>query len=192
MRVEAVLAEVAAFGRDNDARETDYARRMLNITPETGALLRILAIAIGARRILEVGTSDGYSTLWLAWAAQATGGHVETIERSADKIALARANLDRAGLAQLVTIHEGVALDIIDTLDGPFDLVFLDADRPNYLAYAERLLALLRPRGLLVTDNVVSHATELVAFLERIKADPRCQSVTLPLGNGEELTLRQA
>ena len=83
--VASVLAEVAAFGRDNDAHHTERARRMLNITPETGQLLRILVQATAARRILEVGTSNGYSTLWLAWSTAETDGHVDTIELAADK-----------------------------------------------------------------------------------------------------------
>ena len=81
---------------------------------------------------------------------------------------------------------------MLATLDGPFDLIFLDADRPSYLAYADALLPLLKVGGLLVTDNVVSHADELPAFLARVKQDPTLYSVTLPVGNGEELTYKRA
>lgn len=190
--VEVALAEVAAFGQATDSRETDRSKRMLNITPDTGQLLRILVRALRARRILEVGTSSGYSTLWLAWAATETGGHVITLERAADKIALARANFERAELAPWITIREGVALQTLASLDGPFDLIFLDADRPSYLAYADALLPMLKVGGLLVTDNVVSHAHELPAFLARVKNDPTLDSVTVPVGNGEELTYRRA
>ena len=190
--VEAVLGEVAAFGQANDARETDRPKRMLNITPDTGQLLRILVRATGARRILEVGTSNGYSTLWLAWAATEMDGHVTTLERAADKASMARTNFERAGLAPWITLREGVALESIATLEGPFDLIFLDADRPTYFAYADALLPLLRVGGLLVTDNVVSHASELVEFLARVKGDPTLDSVTVPVGNGEELTYRRA
>ena len=186
-----LLEELAEFGRENDARETERARRMLNITPETGQLLAILVRAMGARRILEVGTSNGYSTIWLAWAARATGGHVTTIERAHDKAAIARANFDRAGLADVITLLEGVALDVLAGLTGPYDLIFLDADRPTYLAYAGALLPLLRPGGLLVTDNVVSHAHELTDFLARLRHDPTLDTVTVPLGNGEELTYKR-
>jgi len=189
--VEAVLAEVAAFGQANDARETERPKRMLNITPDTGQLLRILVRAAGAHRILEVGTSNGYSTLWLAWAATETDGHVTTLERAAHKVSLARTNFERAGLAPWITVREGVALETLATLTGPFDLIFLDADRPSYLAYANALLPLLRVGGLLVTDNVVSHASELVEFLARVKGDPALDSVTVPVGNGEELTYKR-
>jgi predicted O-methyltransferase YrrM len=189
--LRALLDELAGFGRENDERESDRERRMLNITPETGQLLAILVRATGARRVLEVGTSNGYSTIWLAWAARESGGHVITVERAAQKAALARANLDRAGLSAVVTIREGRALDVIAGLDGPFDLIFLDADRESYLAYLDPLLALLRPGGLLVTDNVVSHAHEVGDFLARLKSDPNLESVTLPVGNGEELTYKR-
>jgi predicted O-methyltransferase YrrM len=190
--IEAVLAEVSAFGVANDPRATEHSMRMLNITPDTGQLLRILVRATGARRILEVGTSNGYSTMWLAWAASETGGHVTTLERLPEKIALAGANFERAGLAPWITIRQGIALETLATLDGPFDLIFLDADRPSYLAYLDLLLPLLKAGGLLVTDNVVSHADEVTDFLARLKNDPNLDSVTVPVGNGEELTCRRA
>ena len=166
--------------------------RMLNITPDTGQLLRILVRATDARRILEVGTSNGYSTLWLAWAATGTDGHETTLERLPEKVALAQANFERAGLAPWITIREGIALETLATLDGPFDLIFLDADRASYLVYLGLLLPLLRIGGLLVTDNVVSHADQVTEFLARLKNDPNLDSVTVPVGNGEELTYRRA
>ena len=190
--VRALLEELDAFGRDNDARETDRERRMLNITPDTGRLLAILVRGTGARRVLEVGTSNGYSTIWLAWAVDDTGGQIVSVDWSGEKLAMARENLSHAGLAHRVSLRDGRALDVLASLDGPFDLIFLDADRESYLAYLDRLLELLRPGGLLVTDNVVSHAHELGEFLARVKGDPRLESVTLPVGNGEELTLKRS
>ena len=165
---------------------------MLNITPDTGQLLRILVRATGACRILEVGTSNGYSTMWLAWAASETGGHVTTLERLPEKVELAQANFERSGLAPWITIRQGVALETLATLDGPFDLIFLDADRASYLEYLDLLLPLLEVGGLLVTDNVVSHADQVTEFLARLKNDPSLDSVTVPVGNGEELTYRRA
>jgi predicted O-methyltransferase YrrM len=190
--IAAVLAEVSAFGETNDERVTERSMRMLNITPDTGQLLRILVRSTGARRILEVGTSNGYSTMWLAWAATETGGHVTTLERLPEKVALALANLERSGLAPWITIRQGIALETLATLDGPFDLIFLDADRPSYLAYLDLLLPLLKVGGLLVTDNVVSHADEVTEFLARLRSDPNLDSVTVPVGNGEELTYKRA
>jgi predicted O-methyltransferase YrrM len=190
--VEAVLAEVAAFGQSNDATMTERPMRMLNITPDTGQLLRILVRSTGARRILEIGMSNGYSTMWLAWAATETDGHVTTLERLPEKVALASANFERSGLAPWITIREGIALETLASLDGPFDLIFLDADRASYLAYLDYLLPLLKIGGLLVTDNVVSHADQVTEFLARLKTDPSLDSVTVPVGNGEELTYRRA
>src|SRR5215470_2522388 len=92
------LEKLAKVGEDNDARETARPKRMLNITRDTGRLLWILARAMGATRILEVGTSNAFSTIWLADAARSTGGRVTTLELNPDKIALARANLATAGL----------------------------------------------------------------------------------------------
>jgi predicted O-methyltransferase YrrM len=186
-----LLGELAEFGRQNDARETPRGKRLLNITPETGQFLAILVKSVRATRILEIGTSNGYSTIWLAWAARDTGGHVTTIERAADKAAMAHANLERAGLAGRVAVRQGVALDLLAHLSGPFDLIFLDADRPNYLAYLDPLLRLLRRGGLLVTDNVTSHAHEVEGFLQRLRDDPALETVTVPVGNGEELTYKR-
>src|SRR5438128_410193 len=138
---------------------------MLNITRDTGRLLWILVRAMGASRILEVGTSNAFSTMWLADAARSTGGRVTTLELNPEKIALARANLATARLEGLVEIIEGRAADTLSRLPGPFDVVFLDADRPSYLAYLELVVPRLRPGGLLF-------------------------AVTVPIGNGEEIALR--
>ena len=189
--LHALLDDLAEFGRRTDARETERSRRMLNIAPETGRLLGILVRAASAARILEIGTSNGYSTIWLAWAASDVGGHVTTIERSPEKAAMARANLQRAGLAERVTVREGVALEIVSGLQGPYDLIFLDADRPNYLTYLGRLVPLLSPGGLLVADNVVSHAHEVEGFLQALKSDPILDTVILPVGNGEALAYKK-
>jgi predicted O-methyltransferase YrrM len=185
-----LLEELARFGQDNDARETERPRRMLNITPDTGRLLWILIRATGATRILEVGTSNAFSTIWLADAVRETGGRVTTLELNPAKITMARANLARAGLADLVDIVEGPAADTLRALHGPFDLVFLDADRGNYLTYLELVVPRLVPRGLLVADNVVSHAGELQDYLARVKSHPALYSVTVPIGNGEEISLK--
>ena len=163
---------------------------MLNITPDTGQLLWILARSIEAKHILEVGTSNGYSTIWLADAVAPVGGRVTTLERLEAKATMARANLEAAGLASSVDIVQGEAIESLTALNGPFDLVFLDADRGSYLDYLPRLVELLRPGGLLVTDNVTSHPDEVADFLEAVRADPRLETVTVPIGKGEEISLR--
>ena len=184
------LEKLAKIGEDNDARETARPRRMLNITRDTGRLLWILVMAMGATRILEVGTSNGFSTIWLADAARSTGGRVITLELNPEKIALARANLATAGLEGLVDIIEGRAADTLPSLPGPFDVVFLDADRPSYLAYLELVVPKLRTGGVLIADNATSHAQELQAYLGRVKSHPQLFAVTVPIGNGEEIALK--
>src|SRR2546425_10355603 len=138
----ALLDRLARFGEDNDARETARPRRMLNITRDTGRLLWVLVVASGARRILEVGTSNAFSTIWLADAARTTGGRVTTLELNPDKIALARANLAEAGPAAVVATMHGKAAATLARLPGPFDPAFLGAARPSSLPY----LALVVPQ----------------------------------------------
>jgi predicted O-methyltransferase YrrM len=191
-RLLALLDELAQFGRDNDARETERPRRMLNITPETGRLLWILVCQARATRILEVGTSNAYSTIWLADAARETGGHVTTLEANPDKIAQARENLGRAELLDRVDVKPGRAADTLAALPGPFDFVFLDADRPSYGTYLELVAPKLRVGGLLVADNVVSHAAELEDYLRAVKSHHALFSVTVPVGNGEEISQKIA
>jgi predicted O-methyltransferase YrrM len=185
-----LLENLARFGEDNDARETARPRRMLNITRETGRLLWILVRATNATRILEVGTSNAFSTIWLADAARAIGGRVTTLELDADKIATARANLARADLAGVVDIVEGRAAESLGALPGPFDLVFLDADRPSYLEYLELVVPKLRSGGILIADNATSHAEELQDYLARVKSHPKLFAVTVPIGNGEEIAVK--
>jgi predicted O-methyltransferase YrrM len=186
----ALLGQLATFGRDNDGAQSDRARKMLNIAPDTGRLLWILVVSTGAKRVLEIGTSNALSTIWLGDAVRQTGGSVVTLERSPAKIEMARKNLADAGVAEFVRIAEGEAPATMKKLTGPFDLVFLDADRPQYLAYLDEIVPKIRRGGLLVTDNVVSHAAELEAFLVRVKSHPELLSVTLPVGNGEELSYK--
>jgi predicted O-methyltransferase YrrM len=185
-----LLETLAKRGEDNDARETARPRRMLNITRDTGRLLWILVRATGATRILEVGTSNAFSTIWLADAARATGGRVTTLELDPGKIALARANLAAAGLESVVDIVEGRAADTLAAVPGPFDVVFLDADRSSYLTYLELVVPKLRAGGMLIADNVTSHAPELQDYLRRVESHPELFSVTVPIGNGEEIALK--
>ena len=130
----------------------------ISVTPSQGKLLNLLARAIGARRILELGTLGGYSTIWLARALPA-GGRVVTIESSPKHANVARGNLERAGVAPLVDLRVGAALDVLPLLSaeraGPFDFIFIDADKETYVEYFEWAVRLARPGTLIVADNVV-------------------------------------
>jgi predicted O-methyltransferase YrrM len=126
----------------------------INVAPNQGKLLQLLAEMVGARRILEIGTLGGYSTIWLARALPA-GGELVTLEYEAKHAEVARRNIARAGLADRVTVKVGAGVDLLPTLTGPFDFVFIDADKasnPDYFAWS---LKLSRPGGVIVVDNVV-------------------------------------
>jgi predicted O-methyltransferase YrrM len=187
-----LLEKLTKIGEENDSRETIRAKKMLNITSDTGRLLWILVKAMGASRILEVGTSNAFSTIWLADAARSNGGRVTTLELDLDKIVLARDNLAAAGLEGSVDLIEGSAVDTLSTLPGPFDVVFLDADRPNYLTYLELVVPKLRAGGILIADNATPHAHEMQRYLGRVKSHPQLFSVTVPVGTGEEIAIKLA
>jgi len=126
------------------------------VSPAQGKLLMLLAASIGARRILEIGTLGGYSTIWLARALPADGELI-TCEYSAEHARVAGENLQRAGVASVVSIRVGPALDTLPTLSGPFDLVFIDADKENNPRYFACAVDLSRPGSLIVVDNTVRH-----------------------------------
>jgi predicted O-methyltransferase YrrM len=193
MTIEKILNELETFGQTNDAATADRARRMLNITRDTGEFLALLVRATGARRILEVGTSNGYSTLWLAQAAQAIDGLVTTVEQSAYKLDLATKNFARAGLASHIQlVHAEAGAFIKQRALEEFDLVFLDSERTEYMGWWPRVRAILRVGGLLVADNATSHAQEMQSFISMVKTDEAFISSLVPVGNGEFLALKVA
>jgi predicted O-methyltransferase YrrM len=182
-----LLAELEAQGRDNDAREQDRARKMLNLDPATAQLLAVLVRAGRRTRLLEFGTSNGYSTIWLAWAAQQTGGRVVSIDVSPDKHALADANLHRAGLRDVVQLHTGDATQVVTALPGPFDFVFFDADRRSAPAQLAILLPRLTPGALVLHDNALSHPDEIAGYLAAVQARPEFDHLIVPVGKGLSL-----
>ncbi|MEG2803831.1 class I SAM-dependent methyltransferase [Stenotrophomonas sp.] len=191
MTLQALKDELARFGADNDAAHSGRAQRMLNITADTGALLGVLVRATRARQVLEIGTSNGYSTLWLAEAAAAIGGQVTTLEYAADKVALARTTVERSGLgAHVALVHAEATAWLREAAEASVDLLFLDADRSLYLAWWPALRRVLRPGGLLVVDNAVSHAGQMAAFEAQVRGDPAFTSVCVPIGNGELIAVR--
>ncbi|MGH7771868.1 MAG: O-methyltransferase [Candidatus Binatia bacterium] len=186
-----LLNELAEFGRSNDAENTDRSRRMLNITPDTGEFLELLVRATASKRVLEIGTSNGYSTVWLAKAIRATGGHVTTLEFSEYKIGLARANFERAGLSPLISlVHTDAGAFINQPALGPFDFIFLDSERTEYLCWWPRLKTMVRVGGLLVVDNAMSHPGEMKDFMSVVRGDTSFLTSLVPVGNGEFLALR--
>jgi predicted O-methyltransferase YrrM len=156
-----VLDEIA---RGNEARGLPL------VDAEVGALLRVLATAINASRILEIGTAIGYSGIWLAGALP-PGGMLITMEMDEGRAKEARENFARAGLADRVSVVVGDAQLKVAKVSGPFDLIFQDGDKRQYSPLLDRLVALLRPRGLLVTDNVLWDGEVAPGFVERPTRD---------------------
>ncbi|MGZ4360189.1 MAG: O-methyltransferase [Gaiellaceae bacterium] len=186
----AVADELLATARAHDAAQEDRLARFRNVEPETAELLGLLVRCTRARRILEIGTSNGYSTIWLADAAEAVGGSVTSVEIDPARTAMARANLERAGLIAELR-GEDAAKTLRDSTDGAWDLVFLDAERPTYAGYWPELLRSLRPAGgLLAIDNVLSHAAEVAEVTGLIEAEPSVVSALVPIGAGVRLVVR--
>jgi predicted O-methyltransferase YrrM len=146
----------------------------INVAPNQGKLLMMLAEMIGARRILEIGTLGGYSTIWLA-RGLVPGGRLITLELDPRCAEVARANIARAGLAETVEIRVGKALDTLPsvTAEAPFDLIFIDADKPSTPDYFEWAVKLSRPGSLIVVDNVVREG----AILDAGSDDPHVQGI---------------
>jgi predicted O-methyltransferase YrrM len=160
------------------------------VAPNQGRLLELLARAVGARAILELGTLGGYSTIWLT-RGLADGGRVVTLEASAEYARVAQANFDRAGVAEMVDLHVGPALETLPGLDGPFDLIFVDADKKSNPEYLGEALRLSRPGTLIVADNVVRGGAVMDPgsedpsvqgarrFLELVAEEPRLLATAL-------------
>jgi len=189
--LQVLLSELERFGQANDNATVERPRRMLNITRDTGEFLSVLVQATLARRVLEIGTSNGYSTLWLASATRATGGAVTTVEVSDYKVGLAQQNFSRSGLAAFITLVQDDAACVLERAgDASFDLVFLDAERPEYPGWWPHLKRVLRHGGLLVVDNATSHPEQMAPFVALVKADADFTTSLVPVGNGEFLAVK--
>ena len=192
--LEALLSELERFGESNDEATAERPRRMLNITRDTGRFLSVLVRATAAKRVLEIGTSNGYSTLWLAIAVRATGGSVTTVELSDYKAGLARENFARSGLSSFITlVHDDTHRVLERAGNASFDLIFLDAERTEYPALWPGLRRVLRSGGLLVVDNAISPAPEQLApFVALVEADTEFTTSLVPVGKGEFLAVKAA
>jgi predicted O-methyltransferase YrrM len=186
----ALAAEILAAAREHDAAQADRLDRFRVLEPETAELLAWLVRATGARDALELGTSIGYSTLWLADAVEDTGGTLTSVEIDPDRSAQARANLERAGLAADLRVQDA-GETLRASADAAWDLVFLDAERPEYVDYWPQVLRILRPGGVVAIDNVLSHPDQVADVLALIAAEPAVTSTLVPIGAGLELALRR-
>ena len=185
------LDELYAHGRAHDEQREDRLQRLRNVEPETAELLGVLVRAMRATRVLEIGTSNGYSTIWLGDAAEAVDGTVLSLEIEAERTAAALDNLTQAGVSEFVELRtQDTAEALRSFADGAFDLIFLDAERPYYTGYWPDLIRALRPNGLLVVDNTLSHSKDLVEFSELVYSDPAVTSTLVTVGAGVLLIVK--
>jgi len=190
-RLDILKAELERFGETNDSAVDEPARRMFNVTRDTGEFLALMVVATAARRVLEIGTSNGYSTLWLAEGGDTVRGSVTTVECADYKLRLASANFARSGLAHLITLVDGHAASFLRRSESSaYDLIFLDSERREYVGWWPNVRRALRPGGLLIVDNATSHAQELTPFRSLVSADPQFATCVVPVGKGEFLAVK--
>jgi predicted O-methyltransferase YrrM len=154
----------------------------LSVPFEDGRLLRILAESLGATRVVEIGTSYGYSGLWLALGLRGTNGRLTTFEIDERRQARARVNFERAGVLSSIDLVLGDAHALVSRVKGPVDMVFSDADKEGYLDYLQKLVPVLRPGGLFVTHNMDMATPE---YLKAISTDAALDSTLVSAGSGQ-------
>ena len=186
-RVRAVLARLAAEDADERARGLPQELRARAVSPTTGQFLFALVAPQNACEVLEIGGSRGYSAIWLAAAARILGGRVLSLEQDAAKIEAWRRNVADAGLEEWAELVEGNARETLPAVGGSFDVVFIDAWKDDYEWYFGEARTKLEPGGIVVADNVDTSPV-VKAYAAARQADPTLVSVTVPLGNGLEVT----
>lgn len=172
--------------------------RMLAITMETGKFFNILLRITNAKNILEIGTSTGYSTIWMAEAVQENAGKIITIEKNPNKIIRAKNNFTEAGISEIIETREGLAADVLSELANEgfqnyFDFVLIDSDKEQCIRYFDTVLPMVKKKGIIATDNISypeKYREEMQNFVNHVTNNPKIISVTVPIGNGEEITLK--
>jgi caffeoyl-CoA O-methyltransferase len=194
-----VLKVIARLNRQSNRERSGKAKvapdqEMLAITADTGIFFSVLLKAIKARCILEVGTSAGYSTLWFADAmGRSHSTRIITIEMNPQKVEWALKNFKEAGLDKMIEIKQGIALDLLRKLKGKFDFVFLDVDKENIIRYFDIVLPMLRIGGIIAADNMLypdHFRPAMRKYARHVQTRPNVQSVTVPIGMGEEITIK--
>jgi len=190
-KLMALLDELHHHGVDHDATKPDRLERLRNVEPDSAALLALLVRAVGAKRLLELGTSNGYSTVWLAEAVRSLGGTMLTVDLDSQRSAMAAENLARGGLGETVELRvQDAAETLASSADASWEMIFLDAERPFYAGYWPDLVRVLAPGGLLAVDNVISHADQVSDFRALVSADERVTQALVPTGAGVLLVVR--
>lgn len=175
-------------------REIEETSRLNGGTPrtvrESGQFLNVLVKATRAKNILEVGTSDGYATLWLAEAVAATGGLLTTIENDVWQIELARKFFTRSPYGDRINLIQGDAQELLAVLEGPFDFVVLDADKSQALHYFRIIFEQISSGALICCDKAISRAAALAQYLAYVHERPGLESILVPIGEGIEVTYK--
>ena len=189
-RVDAVLERLYAEDAAQRAAKLPSSQRTRNVDRETGRWLALLVRATNARQLLEIGLSNGVSTIWLAAAARQNGGQITGTEILPERAAEANRNLADAGLDEEARVVAGDARATVASFPGPFDLVFIDAEKDDYVDHFEPVMGRVRPGGLILADNVISH--DLSAYQALLRSRSDVETVTIPIGRGVEFTLKTA
>ena len=186
-RVRSVLARMEAQDADDHGKDIPVSERSLAVGPDSGRLLFALVAPNAGCEVLEIGSSHGYSTIWLAAAARILGGRVVTLEQEPGKIDVWRRNIADAGLEEWAELVEGDAKETLPELEDGFDVVFLDAWKDDYELLFGLARTKLDPGGIVVADNVTTSST-VEAYAAARQADPTLVSVTVTIGHGLEVT----
>jgi predicted O-methyltransferase YrrM len=190
-RLTALLDELHRDGLEHDEGKADRLQRLRNVEPDTARVLALMVRATGARRVLELGTSNGCSTIWLADAVRSVGGRMLSVDIDAGRSAMAAQNLETGGVRDLVELRvEDAATTLRASPDGAWDMIFLDAERSAYAHYWADLLRVLRPGGLLAVDNVLSHAGEVLELRALVDAEELVSDAVVPTGAGLLVVVR--
>lgn len=185
------LDDLYQQGLDHDGAQPDRLRRRRNLEPEAAALLSVVLQAMGAARVVEIGTSNGYSTLWLADAVRGQEGKVLSVDLDPAVQRQATSNLDYASLSPWVELRCADGAQVLAELpDASQDVVFLDSERPEYPGWWPHPVRVLRPGGLLAVDNVLSHPAEVAPFVRLVVDDPALASTVVAVGKGELLAVK--
>ncbi len=191
--------EIQSTREKSKKEDIPHEDRMLAITKETGELLNMILRLKNAKNMLEVGMSTGYSTIWCAEVIAEQSGEIITIEQNPSKIERAKANFQKAGIIDTITIKEGLAIKILTELSLQqkykdfFDFVLIDADKENVIEYFDLILPMVVIGGVIVTDNMLypeQFRQDMKKFSDYLKRNPKLRTITSPIGNGEEITIK--
>ena len=184
-QVDAGVARLLAAIRAADTGQ-------LAVSEEDGRFLRVLVGATNARRVLEIGAASGYSAIWIGMGLRQTGGRLVTIEYDPVRAKEAAANVERAGLSDIVQVVAGDAFTAIPKVPGQFDLVFLDAWKPDYRKFFDLVFPRVAPGGLFLAHNVINKKNEMLDFLAAIQAHPQALNATVSPGHeGMSMTYKK-